>query len=983
MTYRRIAAVLLLAQAVGADYKEDLLYAQRLGARGLEEMALQILDTLEKSSDPNAATAGRYGKAELERGQATLKRNRFLRDLEEGVTPRVAREDVLKAYADAKPKIDDYVAKRADDLDARFLLAQLLQDYAEFMTGKDYPDALAAQREKFVSENSAEADKLFQAAVGHYDEVAKRMAAALGDKEPDLADPRYVMLVRAQYEGANAVMRLALLHPKGPKFNYNSEAAIEKLDAFLSEHYSDIYGAFAMLDLGTVYYERGLRIGSRDDAETGANYFKELYTSVKEDPAIPETSEVVAKALYWYARACNAMARGEGALGKPQPVQYDNAIAVAAQLRERLKLGARNPYALRALLEVAEAYAAQGRLSDAVAVAAEALASARLTGQRQIVKDATDRLTGWVARVAGTGVLNADVLFQMGEALAAQGRIANAIAFYEKAVESATTDEEREKAAYPALTRIAREYRKDRRNYAAAEVAARVVADYVKSGQAELSDFGVTAGDACNLARLAWKDIAEGTKRPQDDAEYQKVRKLFVEKFPGHPENSDQAFASARELFTKVQYEAAAKQLADIPPSSRNYWQAQRMVPGCYRQLAIDDKDPAAAKAWHEKTLAAAANLVALASKGAGDDPQVASSRQHGDLLTAFALASLERWPEALKAIDAYLGRYPDPLLQRGAEFGIKIDAHLAQGQLAEAEAALATMLRRAPPGPATRRASYSVFKAMRDASLKMGAGPDRVAVAGRAAAILEVWLEGQKEVGWDLRYLLAQVLFDAERFGDAAGAYEAAAILAPDDRKQQITLSAAEAKYREAQTRKDLSAEERIKILAKVRDLFTDVLVPPDPKDPERAGQKNILRELANPAGYPKPETFKAVKRMPRVLYVAALIYSQSSPAGIDGRYLALRLISVLHDFTVPVSQEDKKNLDEFIPVWWDAAELKLRIHIAIAQSGTGPAEKKAATEGLGYAKKLGFETPQMDGPARVAAVTALEAQLKALAPK
>jgi hypothetical protein len=983
MNYRRIAAFLLLAQAVRADYKEDLEFARRLGQRGLEEMALQILDKLEKSSDPAAARAGRYGKAELERGQATLKRNRFLRDLEDGVTPRVPREEVLAAYSEAKPKIEDYVANRADDLDARFLLAELLQDYAEFLTGKDYPETMAAQREKLVSESSAEADKLFAAAIGHYDEVAKRMAVALGEKEPDLADPNYVRLTQAQYKAGNALMRLAILHPKGPKFNYNSEAAIEKLDAFLGEHYSDLYGAFAMLDLGTIYFERGLRLGTVDDAETGANYFKELYTSVKEDPQVPETSEVIAKSLYWYARACNAMARGEGALAKPRPVQYDNAIMVGAQLREKLKQGAKNPWALKALLEVAEAYAAQNRLSEAVAVAAEVLGGARLTGQRQIGKDATDRLTGWVSRVSGTGVLGPELLFQMGEALAAQGRTANAIAFCEKAVATAATDEEREKAGYPALVRIAREYRKDKRNYAAAEVAGRVVADYVKSGQGELSDFGVTAAEACNLARLAWKEIAEETKRPQDDAEYQKARRLFVEKFPGHPENSDQAFATARELFAKGQYEAAAKQLADIGSSSRNYWQAQRMVPGCYRQLAFDEKDPAKSKAWHEKTLAASTNLVALASAGAGDDPQVAASRQQGELLAAFALASLERWPDALKAIDAYLGRYGDPLLQRGAEFGIKVDAHLAQGQLTEAEAALAVMLKRAPPGPATRRASYSVFKAVRDAYQKMGAGPERVATAGRAAAILETWLEGQKDVTWDLRFLLAEVLFDAGRFGEAADAYEAAAALAPDERRQPITLNAAEAKYQEANARKDLSREEKIKILEKVRDLFTDVLVPPDPKDPTKAEQKRILHELANAAGYPKAETFKAVKRMPRALYVAALIYSQSSPAGMDGRYLALRLITVLHEFTVPVTQEDKKNLDEFIPIWWDAAELKLKILIAIAQSGTGAREKAAATEGLGYARKLGYETPKMDGPAREAAVKALEAQLKSLAPK
>lgn len=977
MTLRRIAAVLLLAQAVRADYKEDLEFARRLGARGLEDMALQILDTLEKSSDPAAARAGRYGKAVLEREQATLKRARFLRDLEDGVTPRVKREEVLAAFADAQPKIDDYVKNRPDDLDARFLLAELLQDYAEFLTGKDYPDAMAAQRDQLVTENAAEADKLFQAAIGHYAEVANRMKQSLGDKTADLTDPTFLRLTQAQYKGANALMRLALLYPKGhPKFNAYSGDAIEKLDEFFGDHFNDSFGAYAALDLGLISFERGLR-GNRADAETGANYFKDLFMTVKED----EVPEVIPKALYWYARTCNALARGDGALGKPQPVQFDNTITVASQVKEKLKQGARSPYALKALLEVAEAYAAQNKLAEAVAVAGEALAGASATGQRQIQREATDRLTGWVSRVADIGALDAALLFKMGDALSAQGRPANAIAFYEKAYATASNDEEREKSGYPALARIAREYRKDKRNFAAAQVAERVVADFIKSKQGELSDFGVTAGEACNTERLAWKDISEETKRPQDAAEYQRVRDLFVKTFPGHPENSDREFANARDLYNKGQYEEAAKLLADISPASKGYWLAQRMVPGCYRQLATDEKDPAKAKAWHEKTLESAAAIVKLAD-AKGDDPQAVQSRQAADLFKALALASLERWPEALTTIDAYLARYPDPLLQRGGEFRIKIDAHLAQGQLAEAETALAAMLKRAPPGPPTRGAMYTVFKALRDAYAKMGAGPDRVATAGRAAVILDAWLEGQKDVGWDLKFLLGQVLFDADRFGDAADAYEAAVALAPSvEKKQQITLLAAEAKYLEAQRAKDVDRETRIKILEKVRDLFTDVLVPPDPKDPEKTAQRKIIAELASPAAYPKKETFGMLKRNPKALLVAARIYSESSPPGIDGRYLAIRLIAFLHEFTLPAPEPGKTNLDEFIPIWWDAAELKLRTYIAIAQSGTSAREKQAATDGLGYARKLGFEFPNMDSPARVAAVTALESQLKTLA--
>jgi hypothetical protein len=982
MTYRRIAAILLLSQVGRADTTEDLEFATRLAARGLEDMAFQILDTLEKSSDQNAARAGRYGKAALERGQATIKRGRFLRDLEDGIPPRVTREEVLHAYADAKPKIEDFVTNRPDNLEARFLLAALLQEYAEFLTGKDYPDTLAAQREQLVSENATEADKLFQAAIGHYDEVAKRMAIVV--KEPDVSDPNYQKLTQAQYQGANAVMRLALLYPKGPKFNFNSEAAIEKLDAFFNEHYGELHGGFALLDLGTINYERGLRLGMRDDIETGANYFKELFTSVPEDPSVKDTSDLIAQALYWYARACNAIARGDGALGKAQPAWFDNAITVAAQLREKLKHDSKNPWALKALLQVAQAYAAQNRLRDAVAVAGEVLASARMTGQRQIGRDATDLLTPWVGRVAGVGALEAQLLFEMGEALSAQGRTANAIAFYEKAVASATTEEERLKVGYPGLVRIAREYRKDKRAFAAAEVAGRVVADYVKDGgRSELSDFGGTAADACNLARLAWKEIADATKRPQDDAEYKRIRDLFVKEFPGHPENSDQAFGIARELFAKGQYEQAAQQLVDIPTSSRNYWQAQRMVPGCYRQLAIDEKDPAKAKAWHEKALAAAQNLTATAAKGTADDPQVASSRQTGDLYAAFSLASLGRWPEALAAIDAYLSRYGDPLIQRGAEFVVKIDAHLALKQLPEAEAALAAMLKRAPPGAPVRYASYSVFKALFEAYHKLEAGPERISMAGRAATILEGWLETQRDVGWDLRYRLGQVLFDAHRWGDAAEAFEAASTLAPDDRKQQLTLAAAEAKYQQSETATDVPAADKVVMLAKVRDLFTDVLIPPDPKDPEKKEQKKVLSDLANPTAYPTRQTFDRVKKMPQALFVAAQIYAKSSPTGIDGRYLAIRLVSLLHEFTLPASQPGKEHLDEFIPIWWDGAELKLRTYLAIAQSGTGAKEKEQASQGLGFARKLGYENPKMDGPKRVAAVAALEAQLKTLAPK
>jgi hypothetical protein len=119
----------------------------------------------------------------------------------------------------------------------------------------------------------------------------------------------------------------------------------------------------------------------------------------------------------------------------------------------------------------------------------------------------------------------------------------------------------------------------------------------------------------------------------------------------------------------------------------------------------------------------------------------------------------------------------------------------------------------------------------------------------------------------------------------------------------------------------------------------------------------------------------------MPRAIYVAAQIYAKNSPQGIDGRYVALRLVHLLQEFTIPAPQPGKPQLDEFIPIWWDSAELKLRTYLAIAQSGTGAKEKEEASTGLGYARKLLYENPKMDGPQRVATVAALEAQLKTLA--
>ena len=85
MKARWISAALLLVSGIGwADYKEDLAFAGKLGGRGLRGMAYDLLDRLEKSRDPAAARAGRYGKAQLDQQRASIAKARFLRALEEG-----------------------------------------------------------------------------------------------------------------------------------------------------------------------------------------------------------------------------------------------------------------------------------------------------------------------------------------------------------------------------------------------------------------------------------------------------------------------------------------------------------------------------------------------------------------------------------------------------------------------------------------------------------------------------------------------------------------------------------------------------------------------------------------------------------------------------------------------------------------------------------------------------------------------------------
>lgn len=969
-----IVSLLACGIASAADPQEELKFASRLGARGLNEMAEKVLGDLEQSSDPAAARAGRFGKAMLQKQGASIARQIFLRDLEEGRPPRVKRDDVLAAYRDAKPKIEDYVKIRKEDLDARFLLGELLQEYAEFLTGADYPDELAEERTALVGTHAGEAEKLFEEAIGHYEAVYKVTSKVVNENTP-MDAPVYLQMVNAQYKKANARLRWALLYPSGPKFQYRAEEAIEELDEFLSEHFEDIFGGYAMLDLGICNLERGLRLGDEDSAETAVHYFSTLYTTVKEDPTIPETIEVIAKAFYWHARACNAMARAEGALKRAQPIYFETTIRSGAELKDKLKYGYKHPYALRAQLYVADAYAVQNRYDAAVTLAGDVLATARVEGHKGVANSATGKLTNWVAQVRGAGTLEAGLLFQIGESLAAQGRVGNAITFFEKTIAASEGDEDNEKWAYPARLRIASGYRRDKRLIAAAEVAWSLVQEYIKSGQEEDAPFGQTASQACNIARLSWKQIAEYTKRSADEAKYQEVLAIFRDKFPGHPENSDAAFAEAREVYNKGEYAKAARLLKDISPTSRNYWLAQRLVPSCYRNLAHEEKDKAKATKLHSECLTAAQELIRLAQ--GKDDPGAKKALQYGHLYTAMAQSSLEQWEDARSTIDRYLAAYPDQFLQRGLEYRIKVDAHLALKQLTEAEAALASLVKKLPGSAHVKYATFDVYTALRKKYKTLPSGKPRMEMAGRAANLYEAWMNRQKKKDYKLLYFYADVLADAGRYLEAGDAYAAAAEGVPDpDVKAAYRLKAAEMKYKHA-VEENLPPTQLKKVLDDTRQLFTDVLIPPT-NDPERKRQTQVLKTLGGKA-WPGPSTFGQVKRNPEALLTAAEIYTQSSPAGVNGYEVALRLIYHLHSFLRGAPDPERPELEDKIPLYWAGAQLKLETYLAIAKSGSGPYEQEAAKKGAAFARKLIFQYPSMDGPERVQAIKSLEAQLKA----
>ncbi|MGH7163887.1 MAG: tetratricopeptide repeat protein, partial [Planctomycetota bacterium] len=799
MRSRRIALLLaLVCGTSGADWKEDLVFAQRLGSRGLKDLAQKVLDQLARSADPQEARAGRFGLALLTKQDASRAAAAFLRDVEEGKPPRFTREQVVELFGKAIPDVKSYVETEKQDVEAHFHLAELLQDFAVFLTGRDYPDEMAEERAKLIEANRKQADELFQQAVAQYEQAYKKFDEAWRKAGADTDDRLYDDASRAELNMCVAQYRWASIHPPGPAFTNRVENAITQLDEFLGKHFEDLQGATAMLYLGLCYLEKGQRAGSVDDVEVAIDFFRELYTKVPVDPEKPYTGEIVAQALYYFGSACNTLGRGGGKFKKPLPVYFDTLKRVLGEIDGRLKVFARTSWALRAKLQVADAHAAREEFDAAVAVAGDALSAARFERHGMVQRRATARLTDWVASVRSVGDLDPGLLYQIGESLAGQGRTGSAVAFYEKAISASATPETQEKWAVPARLRIADVYRRDGRLMPAAMVATRIVDAYLKSGEGEESPFGQTASNACNLARTAWKQIAEATKRAEDDREYQRVLGIFREKFPGHPENSDAAFSKAVELLNAEKFAEAAEEFRNLSPSSRNYWRAQRTAPHCWRALA--KKDASNAAAHLAKSLEVCREVMALAEKQ-GDDAGAKLARQHAHLYFAVSLADLKQWPEALASMDDYLARYPDQWLQRGLELDVKLHAHLETGELEKAESALQLLREKVPASPYLRSASFDVYSALRQAYEKLEPGSARTATAERAARLFAVYVEERKASDAPTLYTLGKVLEDAGRFEEAGDAYEGAA----ENEKEaaaasQYKLKAAEMKFRAAQ---------------------------------------------------------------------------------------------------------------------------------------------------------------------------------------
>ncbi len=974
MRIRCLAAALpfLLAGVAVGGPDEDLKFAQQLGRRGLQDMALEVLDKLEKSPDAYAKRVGRYGKALLTKQKAFVAARRFLGDLMQGRKPRVTRAEVLGAYENAGPKIQEYVKSRPNDIAARLLLGELLQEHAEFLVGSEYPEELKEEQAKLLSDNSGKAEKLFEQAIQSLKAteaaLRKKLGKAFGD---DPTHPDFIRASAAQYKAAKAKMRWAFMYPSGPKFNYHSEEAIEQLDEFQSEHYNDTYGLFAYLDLGRTYYERVMRLKDATDAGgTAVDYFDTLCKRLQEEPGEDDLTRLLAAAFYWYTRACNDLAGGKALSVKAQPLYYQRTIAAGTDMKQRLRdTGLKQRAALRAALNVADAYAATNQFQKAVTVAGEVLSTARVARETGVAQQVTASLTRWVANVSGTGSLDPGLLLGIGESLAAQGRTANAVTFYSKAIAAAKTDEEKLIAGYPARLRTAEAYLADKRYFAAGEAAWSLVKDYVTANKDEESPFGQVASDACNVARLAWRTISEKTKRSGDQRRYKEVLSTFRGKFPGHRENSDAAYSQARDLYRNKQYENAARAFLEISPTSKSFWRAQRLVPTCYRRLAGRAKDEAKTKSWHEKSLAAARALDKLATPKKSDD-RAKRSIQQAKLYEVLSLCSLKRWTEALPLIDAYLAAYPDQYLASGDELKYKVHAHLALAQLTDAEKALAKLRQNFPDSSIERSTLFRVAKALKAGAVDLEGG-DRVQMLGRAADYFGDWLAKSKKKTLALVRFHADLLRTAQRYGDAADQYNwAVSLVTKKGAKDALKLSAAEMQYEAAKGLKDRS--QYLKEVDVARKRFTDYLIA------DTKLQKKLLTALSK--RWLTQAEWGNFKKNPRAFYTAAKVYAESSPTGLDGRWISVRMCQYLTRLVAAKPDPERPQLDEHVNTWWDAAVLQLTVQLKIATSGRGTLEKKAATDGYGAATRWLFQYPKGHGKESLKRLKELQRELKRL---
>jgi len=926
-----------------------------------------------KSPDADVRRAGRYGKALVTKQGAFIEAYKFIRALEEGEDPPVDRERVLEAYRSAIPQIEEYVKTQGPGSDSAFLLADTLQEYGEFLVGSQYPDSMKSQREEFVTAHKDEAEKLFERAIELYRGVAKAVRDQHGDDvDPD--SPEGIRIKNAQYQECLAAFRLALIYPKGARFLARSEDAELILDAFFNRNYDNLYGAYGLFYLGRLNHVVAIRDGDADKGEIALHYFEKIIDTINEDPGVQETIDVLAKAFLWYSRSANSLATAEGELKRKDTTRYQDVLRMGRTLEQKMRYGVDAKETLLAQLEVADATAAIGRFESAVSLAGQVLAKARAAGHGSVVTAATGKLTDWVANVGGGGALPPELLAQIGDSLAAQDVTAKAITFYERAVAASKTEEQIEQIANEAWKKIASAYRRDKRYFAAGDIAWRVVQDFLESKQGPETAFYQTASEACWQAVQAYKAIADATKRSADRTKYEKVLETFRNSFPDHPQNADAAFSEALDSYNDGDFEEAAAKFQAISTASPSYWSAQMRVPVCYLRLANADdaKEP---EKWFEKALAASVELQDLASKQS-DLPAAQAAKRSGLMLQAVALHALERWEEAIQAIDRYFKDYPGVFPGKGREFKIKIDALLTLGRLEEAEAALAQLKTKIKGSRYIPALNYEVYKALRDKYKPLG-GRERVELAKRASALWEERVLAKPDPSASDYWFLADVRKDAHQFEDAGTAYaEAAKRAEKPGQRDSWNLAAAEMKYKAARENKNkMDPAEYRKVLAETRELFLQVLLP------DKQQRETLLPILANGKKWPTPEQWKWIAAKPEPLLTAAEVCGESSPAGLDGRWIGVRLLDKLDKITEPVVDDPEDRLAQYVNTWWEGAQLKLELYLAIAEAQSTTAwSDEAAQFGFAWGKKLQLQYQKMDGPDRVNAVTALTARLESL---